>query len=173
MIKPWQCSNLSTRSRRQTACRPGPPCGGSEPAPPRCWSPSRWCRSEAEPPGTCWRRSARRESRCRAEGWRISPLRSPRTEGATEGPQYEQIYQTDAVLQGEIELVALAQHLVAFLGGVRVALETPTGSVDINLDVFEERLDQALSVTPRVAVRHHLSHHSSTSLRIKTVMTIT
>ena len=75
--RPSPRSNFSTRSRRRTACRPGPPCGGSEPAPPWCWSPSRWCRSEAEPPGTCWRRSAPRGSRCRARLWKTSPWRSP------------------------------------------------------------------------------------------------
>ena len=50
---------------------------------------------------------------------------------------------------------------------MRVALETPTGSVDINLDVFEERLDQALSVTPRVAVGLVLKAHSTNTLLLQ------
>ena len=50
-----------------------------------------------------------------------------------------------AVLEGEIELVRLVQHLIAVF--VPVTLEAPTVTKDINLHVFTQRLDKLLSFT--------------------------
>ena len=84
--------------------------------------------------------------------------------GDSEGPDFEPTYPADAVLQGEIELVAPVDHLVTFLLSLSSALQFPTTSVDIDLDVFSQRLDQAFSVTLGVTVRHKLGYRSSASL---------
>ena len=64
----------------------------------------------------------------------------------------ELTYETDAVLQREIKLVAPLHHLITLLLSLPPALQRPAGSVDINLDVFLEGLDQTFSVTLGVTV---------------------
>ena len=54
------------------------------------------------------------------------------------------------VLEGEVELVRLVQHLIAVF--VPVTLEAPTVTKDINLHVFTQRLDKILSFTFCVTV---------------------
>ena len=70
----------------------------------------------------------------------------------------EETYPADTVLQREIELVAPVDHLVALLLSVPAALQLSAASVDIHLDVFGQRLDQAFSVTLSVTVRDKLSY---------------